>query len=80
LCLILQTNLDQLEGNDDERLGGTSGSAGEDGETLGHLGDAEEITVELAPLVVCGKLGCSESGQLEFTQLRAGVATSWELP
>lgn len=57
--LVLETNLDELEGNDDERLGGTSGSTSEDGERLVHLADTESVAVELSPLVVGGELGSS---------------------
>lgn len=57
--LVLETNLDKLEGDDNEGLGGTSGSTGEDGETLVHLADAESVTVELAPFVIGSELGGS---------------------
>ena len=57
VVLTLQSNLDQLEGHNDESLGGTSGCAGQDGERLVHLGDAEHVPVELAPLVVGSELG-----------------------
>lgn len=60
--LVLEADLDELEGDDDEGLGGAGGGAGEDGEGLGHLGLAEELTVELAPLVVGGELGGALGG------------------
>lgn len=55
--LVLETDLDELEGDDDEGLGGTGGGTGEDGKTLGHLLLTKEVAVELAPLVVGGELG-----------------------
>lgn len=55
--LILESDLDELEGDDDEGLGGTGGGASENGDGLGHLGEAEEVAVDLAPLIVGGELG-----------------------
>ena len=55
--LTLQPNLDQLERHDDESLSSTSRSASQDGEALGHLGDTEQVPVDLAPLVVGSELG-----------------------
>ncbi len=55
--LVLETDLDELKGDDDEGLGGTSGGAGQDGERLVHLADAKHLAVDLAPFVVGGKLG-----------------------
>lgn len=55
--LVLETNLDELKGDNDERLGGTSGGASEDREGLVHLADAKHLAVDLAPFVVGGKLG-----------------------
>lgn len=60
--LVLETDLDELKGDDDEGLGGTGGGTGQDGETLGHLLSAEEVAVELAPLVVGGELGGTLGG------------------
>lgn len=60
--LVLETNLDELKGNDDKGLGGTSSSAGEDGERLVHLVDAKHLAVDLAPFVVGGKLGGTLGG------------------
>ena len=57
--LTLQPNLDQLERHDDESLSSTSRSASQDGEALGHLGDTEQVPVDLAPLVVGSELGGS---------------------
>ena len=55
--LTLQPNLDQLERHNDESLGGTSRCAGQDGESLGHLGDTEQVPVDLAPFIVGSELG-----------------------
>lgn len=55
--LVLETNLDELEGNDDERLSGTSGSTSQDGERLVHLVHAKHLTVDLAPFIVGSELG-----------------------
>jgi hypothetical protein len=49
LGAVLQADLDELEGDDDEGFGGTGGCAGEDREGLVHLVDAEEVAVEGAP-------------------------------
>ncbi|KAI6753196.1 hypothetical protein HG531_005365 [Fusarium graminearum] len=57
--LVLQTNLDELEGDDDERLGGTSSGTGEDGERLVHLVHTKHLSVDLAPFIVGGELGSS---------------------
>ena len=57
--LTLQPNLDQLKGHNDKGLGGSSGRAGQNGERLGHLGDAEQVPVDLAPLIVGSELGGS---------------------
>ena len=54
---VLQTDLDELEGNDDEGFGGTGGGAGEDGKGLVHLLLAEEVAVEGTPGIVCGEFG-----------------------
>lgn len=54
--LVLQADLDELEGDDDEGLGGTGRGTGENGQTLVHLLNAENAPVELAPLVVGGEL------------------------
>jgi len=55
--LVLQTNLDQLEGNDDERLGSTSRGAGQDGKRLVHGLLAEQVLVKVAPFFIGSKLG-----------------------
>lgn len=55
--LILETDLDELEGYDDERLGSTGASTGQNRQGLVHLVDAEHLAVDLSPLVVGGKLG-----------------------
>ena len=55
--LTLQPNLDQLERHNDESLSGTSRCTSQDRESLGHLGDTEQVPVDLAPLVVGGELG-----------------------
>ena len=55
--LVLEADLDELEGDDDESLSGTGRSTGKDGQRLVHLGLSEEVPVELAPLVVGGELG-----------------------
>jgi hypothetical protein len=57
LRLVLQPDLDELEGDDDEGFRCACGGAGEDGEGLVHLGHAEHIAVESAPGVVGGELG-----------------------
>ena len=55
--LTLQPNLDQLERHNDESLGGTSRCTSQDRKTLGHLGDTEQVPVDLAPLVIGSELG-----------------------
>ena len=55
--LTLQPDLDQLERHNDESLSGTSRSASQDREALGHLGDTEQVPVDLAPFVVGSELG-----------------------
>lgn len=55
--LVLETNLDELEGNDDESFSSTSRGTGEDGELLVHLIDAKHLSVNLAPFIVGSKLG-----------------------
>lgn len=55
--LTLQPDLDQLEWHNDESLGSTSRCTSKDGERLVHLGDTEQVPVDLAPLVVGGELG-----------------------
>jgi len=55
--LTLQPNLDQLERHNDESLGGTSRCTSQDRKTLGHLGDTEQVPVDLAPLIVGSELG-----------------------
>jgi hypothetical protein len=57
LGAVLQADLDELEGHDDEGFGGAGGCAGEDGERLVHFVDAEEVAVKGAPGVVGGELG-----------------------
>jgi hypothetical protein len=66
LGLILQADLDELEGDDDEGFGCAGGGTSEDGEGLVHLGDAEEIAVEGAPRVVGGELGGPGSSKNDF--------------
>lgn len=55
--LVLEANLDELEGDDDKGLGGTGRGTGEDGEGLVHLADTKHLAVDLAPFVVGGELG-----------------------
>ena len=80
LCSVLQTNFDELEGNDDEGFGGTSSGSGKDGERLVHLLLAEEVAVEGAPGVVCGEF----SGPVRFNTSRGAgcvdIATFWVPP
>lgn len=63
LGLVLQSDLDELEGYDDESLGSAGGSASENGQGLVHLVHAEQIAVERAPRVVCCELGGPRSRQ-----------------
>jgi hypothetical protein len=56
--LVLETNLDELEGNDDKRLGSTSSGTGEDGERLVHLIHATLPHSSLAANLVA-RLGAS---------------------
>ena len=69
--LVLQANLDELEGNDDEGFGGTGSSTGKNGERLVHLAYAKHLAVNLAPFVVGGELGGTLGG---FHQDRRGDA------
>ena len=85
LCLVLHADLDELEGHDDEGLGGTGGGACEDREGLVHLGDAEDVAPDLAPFIVGCEFGCSvrkldaaSKGRCE-TCVKL-VRTAWELP
>ena len=55
--LTLQPNLDELERHNDESLSGTSRCTSQDRESLGHLGDTEQVPVDLAPFVVGSELG-----------------------
>lgn len=55
--LVLHANLDELEGNNDEGLGGTGGGTSQDGKRLVHLGRVEDVAPDLAPLIVGGELG-----------------------
>lgn len=57
--LVLQADLDELEGHHHEGLGGSGRGAREDGELLVHRGDAKQVSVDLAPFVVGGELGGS---------------------
>jgi hypothetical protein len=57
--LVLETNLDKLEGYDDERFGCTSGGTSKDGESLRLLSYAEGLTVDFAPFVVGGEFRSS---------------------
>lgn len=58
LRLVLEANLDQLEGNDDEGFGRTGSCASQNGQRLVHLLLAEQVAVEGAPRVV-GSEFCS---------------------
>ena len=60
--LVLHADLDELEGDDDNGLGGTGGGAREDREGLVHLGLVEDAAVDLAPLIVGGELGSTLGG------------------
>lgn len=82
VCLrsVLETDLDELEGHYDEGLGCTSSGSGKDRERLVHLLLAEEVAVESAPRVICGKLGgpvCFSDGAVAGV---ADIATSWAPP
>lgn len=55
--LVLQADLDQLEGNNDKGLGSTSRRTGQRRKTLGLLLHAKQIAVEAAPAVIGGELG-----------------------
>jgi hypothetical protein len=57
LRLVLETDLDELEGDDNEGLGRSGGGTREDGERLRHLLLAEQIAVEGTPGVVGRELG-----------------------
>lgn len=57
LRLVLKSNLDELEGDNDEGFGRTSSCASENGKRLIHLGLTEEVAVERSPGVVSGELG-----------------------
>lgn len=60
--LVLESDLNELKGHDDERLGGSGGGSGQNRQRLGHLGHAKGVSVELAPLVVGSKLDGSLGG------------------
>lgn len=60
--LVLQADLDELEGDDDEGFSGTGSSTSKNGERLVHLVYAEHLTVNLAPFVVGGELGGTLGG------------------
>lgn len=55
--LVLKANLDKLEGHDDEGLGSTGSSPGQNGQRLVHLVHAKGLAVELAPFVVGSEFG-----------------------
>jgi hypothetical protein len=87
--LVLETNLNELERNDDEGLGGSGGGSGKDGKSLGLLVDSESLAVELAPLVIGGELGSTgkvlgavmvESGQGRSYRLGASIKMGAEIP
>ena len=78
MVCTLQPNLDQLEWHDDERLCRASRSTSKDGQALVHLRHAEEIPVDLAPLIIGSELGCTfgrfhEDGRRD-TAIQAGEA------
>lgn len=60
--LVLQTNLDQLEGNNNKRLSGTSGGTGQNSQTLGLLLHLEQVAVEGTPAVIGSELGGTLGG------------------
>lgn len=79
LCLVLETNLDQLKGDNNKRLGGSGGSTGENRERLGLLFYAKEVAVESSPGVVGRELG----GPIYLSTAllsRDYSATSWAPP
>lgn len=61
-CLVLETDLDELERNNDEGLGGTSGGTSQNRQGLVHLVHAEHLAVSLAPFIVGGELGSTLGG------------------
>lgn len=71
--LVLQPDLDQLEGHDDEGLGGAGAGSREDGEALGLLCLAEGVAVELTPAVVGGELDGTLGGFHEDGRRDAAV-------
>lgn len=73
LCFILETDLDEFEGDDDEGFCCSCGCAGEGCEGLVHLGDAEEVAVELSPLVVGGEFGGSVKAIIVSDRLSVNV-------
>ena len=60
LRLVLQSDLDELEGDDDKGLGCSGRSTSENGERLVHLLFAEQVAVEATPRVVCREFGSPE--------------------
>lgn len=87
--LVLETDLDELERNDDEGLGGSGSGSGKDGKSLGLLVDSEGLAVELAPLIIGGKLGSTEkvlgavmveSGRGRSYRLGASIKMGAEIP
>ena len=63
LRLVLQSDLDELEWDDNEGFRRTGCRASQDGQALIHLGDSECVSIELTPFVVGGELGSSYLGQ-----------------
>mgnify|MGYP005987668695 CR=1 FL=1 len=74
--LVLQTNLDELEGNDHKGLSSTSRGTSQDGQALGHLVDTEPAAVDLAPFIVGsgrgGTLGGCHENRSSDTTVEAG--------
>ena len=66
--LVLKSDFDELEGNDDERLGGSGGGSGQNGQSLGLLSHTESLAVVLAPRVVGSKL-CSSGLWIRFLSI-----------
>lgn len=80
--LVLQANLDELEGDDNERLGRSSSGTSQNRQGLGLLSHAEGVAVDFPPLVVGGKFRCSAGYNKQFSVggIEFREPTSWAPP